>query len=130
YIICQGQSLGELRHESFGPGISMRLKNTPDPVMRIISGSLQSSGNFCRMMSIVIDDCYASYFSLILESSVSTSEMEEAFPNDFCGQTDLSGKGYGRKSIGHIVDAWNRQRKTSDIFSLTDTVKGGMSCLV
>ena len=82
------------------------------------------------MMGIVINHSYPCNFSFVLKSPVSAAEMEKSFLYGFCGKTDLSGQGYGRKGVGHIVDTRHGQREAPDLFTFTDTVEGWMGCFV
>ena len=75
------------------------------------------------MMGIVIDHGDACHFSFVLESPICASEMEKTLLDSLCGYADLPGKGYGGKGVGYIVDAGYGQRKMSNLFTFTDTVK-------
>ena len=87
--ICKNQmirvrkSLCKFMEESFCSRISMWLEDTPYLIVWVVLCSLQSSGNLCRMMCIIIDNSYTVKCSLVFETTVCSAERKNSFFNCF-----------------------------------------------
>ena len=77
-------------------------------------------------MGIVVDDGDAAHFALVLETPVSTAEVQKSFLNILHGKAELLTKGYGRQGIGSVVDSGNRQREPAKHLITFYAVKGSV----
>ena len=74
----QGKEPWRSPQQGFGPGIGVRLEGTPDFTVWIIFRSGEGCLNFCRMMSIVINDGNAVNLPFIFEAAVGTPEAGQS----------------------------------------------------
>ena len=82
-MICVRKSFCKFMEESFCSRISMWLEDTPYLIVWVVLCSLQSSGNLCRMMCIIIYNSYTVECSLIFETAVCSTERENTFLDCF-----------------------------------------------
>ena len=73
-MIGSGKCRYEICEQGFCPGIGMGLEDTPDLLMRIMSGCFKRRPDLCRVVGIVVNDSDAVYFSLIFKTPLCAGE--------------------------------------------------------
>ena len=74
-MVCMRKRLYKFREQCFCPGVSVRLENTPDLAVRIMSGSRQAGSDLCRMMCIVIDDSNTVKFPFVFKTTICSMKL-------------------------------------------------------
>ena len=83
--------------------------------MRIIERSVQGSGDFGRVVCVIVHNCYTVYRSFIFESAVSPVEIQQRFRGIPIIDAKQIGQGDCSEGVGDIVLPGNAERKLSGL---------------
>src|ERR1700730_10383068 len=95
----------------------MRLKqhvNASEPAQ---AGSIESSANFCRVMSVIIHYGDAAFCAAFLEAPIDAAERCQPFADGGGLDFEFHGDGDGSHGIEHVVASGDAQSEAAEIGS-------------
>ena len=103
HVVRKGEGLHEFREQCLGPGIGVRLEDTPELSVGIMCGCLQGGLYLCGMMGVVVDHRHALEFPFVLKSPVCALKVTESLLGDLQGQMQKICHGKGGQRVLDIV---------------------------
>src|SRR5262245_18235142 len=86
--------------------------NAPEPAQ---AGSIESSANFCWVMSVIIHNGDSARLAAFLEAPVDTAEGGQPFADGVWLDFEFHGDRDGGHGIEHVVAAGDAQREAAEI---------------
>src|SRR6185369_17129159 len=93
----------------------MRLEqhvNAPKPAQ---AGSIESSANFCWVMSVIIHNSDSAYLAAFLEATVYAAEGGQPFADDVGLDFEFHGNCNRGHGVEHVMAPWDAQREAAEI---------------
>ena len=129
-MVSQSQGFGEIVHQSFCPGVSVGLENTPELFMRIILCRMERCLDLGGMVCVIVNDGHLTDGSFFLKAAFGAAEFVQAVTNRLHRDGKDIGQNDGSQSVVYIVNTRYIQGEMAKESVSFFAVKGRMAKFV
>ena len=123
-LVRIAEGFAEFSKQELRSAVGVWLEYAPCGVVFHFLCSCQCCFDFCRMMSIIIDDLNAVFRALALETTVCAAEMQHTLAAVRCVDAQIVGGCDGRQCVHDVVVAGNVQMDGAEEFAFVIYVEG------